>query len=280
MAFETEKLVVMNGALLRLGAKKIATFDEESDSGILCRQFVDAIRLETLRAHPWNFAQVRDSLNSFPQATLTPGATSGTGVIFTASAPVFTADDVRSVLVGNNGKARIKTFTDTTHVLADIEGVFASVAAIAIEAWRIAPAWKWDFRFPKPSTYLRVIDVEGITGTPGSTPPFSWNWWRARDSSPEPVAVEGKFLVTDIGAKMNIQFTQDVEDPTLWDVNARNAWESLLAFRICYGVTGSLQAAKTQYEAFTAAVREARTADGQEDTPHDVGSDVLIAVRW
>lgn len=280
MAFETEKLVVMNGALLRLGAKALATFDEDSDSGKLCRQFVDPTRLTTLRAHPWNFALVRDSLNSFPQATLTPGAISGNGVTFTASAPVFAATDVRSVLIGNNGKARIRAFTDTMNVIADIEANFPDTSAIAIENWRIAPSWKWDFRFTKPAGYLRVIDVQGINRIPGSTPPFVWNWWRARDSSPEPVAVEGLYLVTDVGAKMNIQYIQDIEDPTLWDVSAVDAWEALLAFNICYGVTGSLQAAKTQNDAYQAALREARTADGQEDTPHDVGSDVLIAVRW
>lgn len=280
MAFETEKLVIMNGALLRLGAKPMVTFGQAEDGGALCRQFIDPVRQEALRAHPWNFALVRDSLNSFPQATLTPGAITGTGVTFTASAPVFTADDVRSLLAGNNGKARIRTFTDTTHVIADIEANFLDTNPIAIESWRIAPAWRWDFRFPKPTNYLRVVDVEGINQIPGSTPPFVWNWWRARDSSPEPVAAEGKFLVTDVGAKMNILYIQDVEDPTLWDSNCRNAVEALLAFRICYGVTGSLQAAKTQWDSYQAALREARTADGQEDTPHDAGSDVLVAVRW
>jgi len=281
MAFETAKLDVINGALLRMGGEPLATFEEVSDRGTLGRQWVDKTRREALRAHLWNVALVRDQLNSFPQATLTPGAISGTNVLFTASAPVFLETDVRSRLVvgtATGGIARVRTFVDTQNVRADIETNLADVNPIAIESWRIAPAWRFDFRFPKPAGYLRVIEVEGLSGltTPGS---FFWSWWQHRDNSPEPVKAEGIWLVTDVGAKMNVQYIEDVENPALWDPNLANTIEALLAFRISYGMTGSLQAAKTHFDAYQQGLREARAADGQEGTADDSGSDMLIAVR-
>jgi hypothetical protein len=278
MAFETEKLVIANGALLRLGAQKIDSFADEVDSARGCAQFIDPVMKETLTAYPWNFALVRDQFNSFPQATLTPSAISGTNVTFLASAPVFAETDVTFRIVGSTGIARIRTFVNTTEVRADIESNFANTAPIAIEAWRIAPAFKWSFRHALPTNYLRVIEVEGI-GSLNAPSTFGWSWWQHRDNTPEPVKREGRFLVTDIGAKMNMQYTQFIEDPTLWSDVARNAVESLLAFRICYIVTGSLQAAKTQFESYRYFLGEARTADGQEGTADDSGSDTLIAVR-
>lgn len=277
MAFETEKLVIANGALLRLGAAKIAAFDENTDSARACLQWIDPVRREALRAHPWNFALKRKKLNGFPQATLTPAAVSGTNITFTASAPVFVADDVDYIIAGSPGTARITAFDDTTHVRADIESNFASTSPIAAETWRIAPSWQWDFRFAKPSDYLRLIEVESIGGLQSNS--VVWSWWQHRDNSPEPVKVEGQYIVTNVGGKMFIAYTQDIENPTLWDGTARNAVEALLAFRICYIVTGSLQAAKTQYESYRAAIAEARTADGQEGTGDDSGSDMLLAVR-
>src|SRR5262245_36941531 len=222
MAFETEKLVLANGALLRLGAKKIESFTEESDRALLCAQWTDTIRKETLRAHPWNFAIVRAFLNQFPQATLTPGALSGNGVTFTASASVFSAADIGYRLVAtSNGQAIITSITDAQHAVGDIITPFTTLAAVAAEQWRVAPLFKWDFRYAKPSLYLRTVEVQGIGQLN-----ISWNWWWARDSSPEPVATEGQFLVTDVGGKMNIAYIQDVEDPTLWDPNCRNAFEA------------------------------------------------------
>ena len=277
MAFETEKLVIANGALLRLGASAIASFSEQTDSARACAQWIDPVRREALRAHPWNFALKRKKLNGFPQATLTPAAVSGSNITFTASAPVFLATDIDYLLVGSPGTARIVAFDDTTHVRADIESNFGGTSAIAVESWRIAPAWRWDFRFAKPSDYLRLIEVESIGGLQSNS--LVWSWWQHRDNSPEPVKVEDGYIVTNVGQKMFIAYTKDVEDPTLWDGCARNAVEALLAFRICYAVTGSLQASKTQYDAYRAAIAEARTADGQEGTGDDSGSDMLLAVR-
>lgn len=276
----TDPLQVANGALLRLGAQPIASLTEISDRSTLANQWLVNTRQETLRAHPWNFGIHRTQLNTFPAGTLTPGAVTGAGVTFTASSPVFVAGDVSARLIAEAGAARIVSFVSTTQVVADIETDFANTNPIASGLWRIAPAFGWHFRYAKPTDYLRVVEVEEIG--PGSGVGFSWKWqwWTGtRGNQPEPVKVEGDFLVSDAGGKLNIQFIRDVSDLARWDVMATNAWEALLAFRICYGVTGSLNASKSQWNDYQAAVSYARTTDGQEGSGDEYPSDILLAVR-
>jgi len=79
-------------------------------------------------------------------ATLTPGATTGTGVTFTASASVFAATDVGNELwlkpnrdtgVGA-GRAVITAYNSGTDVTADIIVDFSSTDAITAGSWHIA----------------------------------------------------------------------------------------------------------------------------------------------
>lgn len=84
------------------------------------------------------------SFGTDASATLTPGATTGTGVTFTASAAVFTSDMVGRQLWGmydetgaGGGRATITAFTSTTEVTCDIDSDFASTSAISAGDWRI-----------------------------------------------------------------------------------------------------------------------------------------------
>lgn len=77
-------------------------------------------------------------------ATLTPGATSGTGVTFTASANVFDSSMVGRELWkiydsngDGGGKAVIKTYVSPTEVTCDIRSAFDSVAAVPAGNWLI-----------------------------------------------------------------------------------------------------------------------------------------------
>ena len=70
--------------------------------------------------------------------TLTPAATSGDGITFTASSAVFLAGDVGLAINGPNGaRAVISTFTNSTHVDADIIDPFVDTSAISPEDWSL-----------------------------------------------------------------------------------------------------------------------------------------------
>lgn len=277
----TQEIHVANGALLRLGAEPIGSLTEKTDRAVLLNQWIGSSRKEALRGHPWNFATKRTQLNTFPAGTLTPGATTGANIPFTSSAAVFTAGDVDYRLVADNGGvARITAFNSTSEVLATIESNFPDTAAILNEKWRIAPAFEWHFRYAKPTDYLRVVEVSETSVGTGVGFSWKWQWWSGtRGNQPEPVKVEGDFLVCDAGGRLNIRFIRDITDVSKWDLMAINAWEAHLAHRICYGVTGSLSMAKGQWDAYQLAISPARNADGQEGAGDEYPSDVLLAVR-
>ena len=79
-----------------------------------------------------------------PLTTLTPGATSGNDVTFTAGAAVFNQTHVGGEIVvtagGSGAKATIMGFTSQTAVTANVTDNFASTAVIPSGSWRLTEA--------------------------------------------------------------------------------------------------------------------------------------------
>lgn len=277
MPYDAAKLTLANGALYKLGASGLTTLTEASDKGYLVNANLDLARKTILRQYPWGVALHRKRLNSYPAGTLTPGATTGTGITFTSSAGVFTADDVDYRVIGGAstiGQGIIASYVDPNTVTVDITTDFASVAAIANGSWRIMPNWEFAHRYAKPSDFLRLYQVND-PGNPSSAG-ILWTMW---EETAPPFKLENTYLVSDIGPYAEIAYIRDIEDPAAWDDLLYDAIQNWLAFRICYGVTGSLAAMKTMFEATQAALALARTIDSQEGSSDVVWDDTLVNVR-
>jgi hypothetical protein len=54
---------ICNAALLKIGAERINALNENNKRARFCNERYDGLRKEVLRAHPWNFAMKRASLN-------------------------------------------------------------------------------------------------------------------------------------------------------------------------------------------------------------------------
>jgi len=74
----------------------------------------------------------------YPDATITPGATSGTGVTFTASWGLFLAGDVNRSIIAGTSRAIITSVTDSSHVVCDILDEFESTDPIASGSWYLS----------------------------------------------------------------------------------------------------------------------------------------------
>lgn len=91
-------------------------------------------------------------------ASVTPAATSGTGITFTASASVFSANDVgrqiwkKSTTGAEEGRAEITAYTSATEVTCTILEEFDSTDAISAGDW-----------------YLTTDDVSGLSHLEGET---------------------------------------------------------------------------------------------------------------
>jgi len=86
------------------------------------------------------------SAGSTAGATVTPAAVTGTGIVFTASAAVFTASMVgreirkKPILGVGTGRAVITAYTDSTHVVCTINVDFDVVTAMAAGNWYLTTA--------------------------------------------------------------------------------------------------------------------------------------------
>lgn len=81
-----------------------------------------------------------------PAATLTPSATTGKSITLTASAAVFNAGHVGQYVSGHQGGVVfITSYTDSTHVVGDVQSDFANTTAIASGNWDLEtgyePVW-------------------------------------------------------------------------------------------------------------------------------------------
>ncbi|HXG17183.1 MAG TPA: hypothetical protein VNK50_13105 [Calidithermus sp.] len=119
MANTLTPLAIVNRALRELGHSPITAFTETTREAEICRELWPSVRDALNGEHPWNFATRRTILRAWlePPTTLTPGATTGTGVPFTAGATdTFGLDalDRRLVAVPGPGQATITGLVATT----------------------------------------------------------------------------------------------------------------------------------------------------------------------
>ena len=123
---------------------------------------------------------------------------------------------------------------------------FATTRA-SLAASSTAPTWKYARAFPFPNDLLRLLLVDN----PGH----------------EPYEVEGRTIVTDLGAPLQIQYTKQVTDVAQMDSLFREALSAALAADVAEAITGSTQKVDTMRQIFAAKLSAARTPDAPEPTP-------------
>ena len=118
-------------------------------------------------------------------------------------------------------------------------------ASLAKDA--VAPIWKYQASYTFPEDLLRLLLVDN----PGH----------------EPYEVEGRAVVTDLGAPLNIQYTKRVTDVSKMDVLFREAFAAALAADIAEAVMGSTTKVEMLQQIFQKKLQVARTPDAQEPSP-------------
>jgi hypothetical protein len=119
-----------------------------------------------------------------PDATLTPGAVTGTSITFTAGSAVFQDGDTGRIISAYNGTARasIDEFTSTTQVKCNIIDDFPDTSAIASGSWTLEGSPTGSLL---PSKYEPVgasVDVESLGDEQTFTDALgggATNWWAA-----------------------------------------------------------------------------------------------------
>lgn len=84
------------------------------------------------------FVDCGATYDGYLNATLTPGATTGSGITFTAGSSVFSASMVGDQIRYGTARATITAYTSGTQVTATITSSFPSTSAIASGSWSVA----------------------------------------------------------------------------------------------------------------------------------------------
>jgi len=105
-----------------------------------------------------------------------------------------------------------------------------------------APVFEYTNAFDFPDDTLRIIDVD----------------------TTEEWAVEGRQIVTDASAPLDIVYIERVDDPTLFDSKFIEAYALRLAADIAYDITASQTVATKTETKYAALLQEARLVDAQE----------------
>ena len=93
-----------------------------------------------------------------PASTLTPGATTGSGVTFTAGSSVFASTDVGRHIRSGTAKAIITSYTSGTQVDATIVEDFASTSAISSGDWTLSTNTLTDLHHLEGETLTALAD--------------------------------------------------------------------------------------------------------------------------
>jgi electron transfer flavoprotein alpha subunit len=134
---------------------------------------------------------------------------------------------------------------------------FATTRA-SLSANATAPAWGYDYAYDLPGDCLRVVNVLNESR-------LHWE-------------VEGRQIVTDLGAPLKITYISDFTDVPAMDAGFRQALAANLAAEVAEPLTGTMSESEKAATVARARAAQAAGADGQEATNANVvGSEWLDA---
>lgn len=140
------------------------------------------------------FVDCGATYDGYLDATLTPGATTGSGVTFTAGSSVFTASMVGDEIRSGTAKATITGYSSGTVVTATITSNFPSVSPIASGSWSVA-----------------TMNVTGLTWLEGETVSILADGYYAGQDE----VSSGEVVITAFASKIHVGLPYDAVLRTL-----------------------------------------------------------------
>lgn len=169
------------------------------------------------------------------------------------------------------GEDRILLLSDDTKPARTLNSMFDDVrdAEIRRHRWKFAikrgslvalaaaPAWGYALQYPLPADYLGLVQVGA-------------RYVRASDKSPAPWSVEGRSILTNIGAPLLIRYMARIEDPTFFDPLFVEVLACKLAYEACETLTQSGAKLQAAEQAYKFALSEAVRQDAIENPPDEL----------
>ena len=132
-----------------------------------------------------------------------------------------------------------------------------AIKRAALPALAAAPAWGYQFQYPLPSDYLRLVQVGEIYVRSARKGAAAW-------------AVESGMILTDQSAPLRIRYVHRTDNPGLYDPLFVEVLACKLALEACEPLTQSASKKQNAMEEYRFAINEAVRQDAIENPPDDL----------
>lgn len=201
--------------------------------------------------------------------------------------------DVCNLALGKVGSKPISAITDSSPQARALNNVYAivrqselrknvwnfAIARTQLSADSPAPDWGRQNSFTLPSDFLRLADPYPETLTNdinvvGVTVAFTAMFTGLRDW-----VIEGRTIVTNDQAPLNVRYVYDVTDTSLWDALFVQVMGASLAYEICEILNQSNTKKETLAAEYKDRISQAKLANSIEIAPADPPPDTWLSAR-
>ena len=146
-----------------------------------------------------------------------------------------------------------------------------SLARTTLPALSSTPDFGYSVEYQVPTGFLALIQVGDFD--------VSTDLTDYRYAPIAPYSLEGRKILTDLGAPLSIRYVTDVTDVATMDVAFREALASRLAYECCERITGKTTKRQLAMADYKLAVREAIRANAIESPPKQISDDTWVTAR-
>lgn len=147
-----------------------------------------------------------------------------------------------------------------------------ALARTSLPALGSTPAWGFKYEYQLPSDLLRLVQVNDV-----------WIFPTVRDSVQSSTvfyAIEGRKILTDLGAPLKIRYIRDLtDDSTQWDPSYISVAAFREAIETCVSITGSLEKLQMMQKGYTSELRLARRVGALEVPAETIADGSWIDAR-
>lgn len=193
--------------------------------------------------------------------------------------------DVANLAALKLGADRIMAFEDESKVARALTLVFYHLlwAELARNRWTFAikraslpalaaaPSWGFERQFLLPVDCLRLDWIDGAGRSE-----YLANFIQDSTSA---FRIEGRYILTDLGAPLSIRYVARVDNPEEWDPCFVEAFATRLAAEICEDVTQDGTKKRALMDEYLRSMSEAKRISAIQNPPQSIPDDSWVQAR-
>lgn len=262
MAAAVTDIDICNLALGKIGARKITSFADNTQSAELCNRFYDTLRQAELRRNGWKFSITRAKLPLYSTVSAAnwPNGWDATSQQWLIGNAYAIGDVVSDVTTDNAGRQIPYIYVSLT------DPNTGNTPATSPDDWvlatGLAPLFDYDFQYQLPIDFLRLLP----TNPKASELPLDW-------------LVEKGLILTDDDAPLQIRYVQDFTNVGKMESMFVMGLACRIAAEIVYDLKQSTGGKSDLIGEYDKYMNEARRINAIEEGPTESEIDSWEAVR-